>query len=126
MAMLAFRDGVPAHRAGHYAHDGVLMTIWKALEAAMDAVEFSAGTVLAVQTTAENFGPRRRLRDGGALVERREKALQVALAASVEPPGPMFCSLRWSEDVAYWVSSVTRHLRFPIRRGLVGLGRNPR
>jgi hypothetical protein len=124
--MLAFRDGIPAQRAGHYAQDGGVMTIWKALEAAMNAVEFLAGTVLAVQTTAENFGARCRLREGGALVERREKALQVALAASVEPPGPMVCSLRWSEDVTYWVSSVTRHLRFPIRRGLVGLGRIPR
>jgi hypothetical protein len=140
MAMLVFRDGIPTQREDHYAQAGGLMVIWKALEDAMHEVEIVAETVRAVQarsiregnpflhgeTTAENFSARCQLRQGGALVELREKALQVALAASVKPPGPIVCSLRWNEDVAYWVSCVTRHLRFPVRMGLIGPGRIPR
>jgi hypothetical protein len=139
-AMLVFRDGIPAQREDHYAQAGGLMFTWRALHDAMREVEIIAEAVRDVQarsiregnpfehkeTTAQNFSARCQLRRVGALVDLREAALQVALMASVKPPDPIVCSLRWNEDVAYWASCVTRHLRFPMCMGLLGPGRIPR
>jgi hypothetical protein len=131
-AMLVFRDGIPAQREGHYAQAGGLMVTWRALHGAMREVEIIAEAVRDVQAreheeaTAQNFSARSQLRQVGALVDQRERALQVALVASVEPPDPIVCSLRWNEDVAFWASCVTRHLRFPVCMGLLGPGRIPR
>jgi hypothetical protein len=116
------------------------MVTWRALHDAMREVESIAGTVRDAQAraimegnpimneeiTAQNFSARCALRRVWAVVELREAALQVALAASVKPPGPIVSSLRWNEDVATWASCVTRHLRFPVCMGLLGPGRIPR
>jgi hypothetical protein len=135
-AMLVFRDGIPEQLEDHYAPAGGLMLTWRALHDTMHDAEIVAEAVRDVharfdpleheEAIAQNYSARCQLRRLGALVDQREKALQVALGASVKPPDPIGCLVRWNEDVAYWASCVTRHLRFPVAMGLLGPGRIPR